>query len=128
MDLGLDDKVAIVTGGSRGIGRACAAALLDEGARVVIVGRDAETLRGSATQLIDGRPGRDRHIHLVAADLTWPDAAETVVCEALAAFDRIDVLVNNAGSAQAGAFVGARAARRATPSSPGRRRMRQSST
>jgi NAD(P)-dependent dehydrogenase (short-subunit alcohol dehydrogenase family) len=86
MDLGLQDRVAIVTGASKGIGLAIAQTLAREGARVVAVARDAAPLEG-----LDG-------ITAVAADLTDPDAAEAVVRRATEEHGGVDVLVNNVGA------------------------------
>ncbi len=98
MDLELKDKVAIVTGSSRGIGRAIALGLAAEGARVVLTARGAEKLAETV---------REVEALGVAAvgvpiDLTRPDAAEQVVRTAKEAFGRVDILVNNVG----GAFPG----------------------
>jgi 3-oxoacyl-[acyl-carrier protein] reductase len=81
MDLGLEDKVVVVTGSTRGIGRVVAEQLDGEGARVVTSGRR------------DGGPGA---LHVVG-DLTEPGAAEELIRAAVAAFGRVDGLVNNVG-------------------------------
>lgn len=86
MDLGLRDRAAIVTGASRGIGRAIAERLAAEGCRVLSVSRDPS---GSI-----GEP--------FAADVTDPAAAEVIVAGCLERFGRVDVLVNNAGGATPG--------------------------
>ncbi|MGA5035554.1 SDR family NAD(P)-dependent oxidoreductase [Streptomyces capoamus] len=80
----------IVTGGGTGIGRATARAFADRGDRVLVVGRTAATLAGTA----EGHPG----ISVLAADLTAPDAPRAVTEAALDSCGRIDVLVNNAAS------------------------------
>lgn len=87
MELGLEDKVCVVTGSTAGIGRDVAAMLAAEGARVVTCGRSS-----------DG-PGVGEALH-VAADLGRPGGPETVIEAALAAFDRVDCLVNNVGFAE----------------------------
>lgn len=84
------DKVAIVTGGSSGIGRAVALALVDRGAKVVVTGRDRGRLDAVAA-------GHDA-IESVRADSADPASAERVVRAALARWDRLDFLVNNAGA------------------------------
>lgn len=106
MDLDLQKKVAIVTGGSRGLGHAIAAALAAEGASVVICARDAQALLAvtpelSAASLQHGGAGA---IHVVA-DVTEPAAAQAVIEQALKKFGAIDVLVNNAGAARPGALA-----------------------
>jgi NAD(P)-dependent dehydrogenase (short-subunit alcohol dehydrogenase family) len=81
-------KVAIVTGGSRGVGRGIAQRFLDSGADVVICGRN------EPESLPEG--GRNTAV-FVAADVRDPDGIDTVVAESVERFGRIDVLVNNAG-------------------------------
>ncbi|MBM3522265.1 MAG: SDR family NAD(P)-dependent oxidoreductase [Alphaproteobacteria bacterium] len=101
MDLGLTDKVAIVTGGSEGIGRAAAQRLFDEGARVVIVGRREVVLRQAADRIDAKRSGR---VLAVPGDVAAPDTAAHIVARTLERFGRIDILVNNAGTSAAKAF------------------------
>jgi 3-oxoacyl-[acyl-carrier protein] reductase len=93
MDLGLRDKVAVITGGSRGIGRAIALALAGEGCNVVICARGEEKLRETEAELRSKGVGALG----VQADITVAGDAERVVEEAAKAFGRVDVLVNNAG-------------------------------
>jgi NADP-dependent 3-hydroxy acid dehydrogenase YdfG len=88
----LAGKVALVTGGGSGIGRAVAAAFLGDGARVAIVGRDAAKLTRAADALNAG----DR-LRCFAADVVDLDAVRSVVGEVLQAWGAIDILVNNAG-------------------------------
>ena len=102
MDLGLAGKVAIVTGGSEGIGRAAAAALGSEGARVVICARRAELLERVALELSDAT---DAAIVPVAADVRRAGDLERVVAAAVERFGRLDILVNNAGASAAGPFA-----------------------
>jgi NAD(P)-dependent dehydrogenase (short-subunit alcohol dehydrogenase family) len=92
MELGLKNCPALITGGSKGIGLACARAFLDEGARVAIVSRERGNLDRAAAQL-----GK---ITLISADLTRADDAKRMVREAEAAIGPIDVLVNSAGAAK----------------------------
>jgi 3-oxoacyl-[acyl-carrier protein] reductase len=98
MDLQLTDNVAIVTGASKGIGRAIAETLASEGMRVVAVARS----RALLDQLAAARP--DRYL-VHAVDLSLPDSAAAVVEAAMAAFGRIDLLVNNAGATPRGDFL-----------------------
>jgi NAD(P)-dependent dehydrogenase (short-subunit alcohol dehydrogenase family) len=92
MDLGITERHVLVTGGSKGIGLACARAFLDEGARVTIVSRSGENLEKAAAILGD--------VGLVAADLANPEEAARAVAEAEAAGGPVDILVNSAGSAR----------------------------
>ena len=88
----LTGKVAVITGGSRGIGRGIAEAFLAEGASVVINGRSPE--KGAATLRDFDAPNRARFI---AGDVKNRANVEAVVDEALTVFGRVDILVNNAG-------------------------------
>lgn len=91
----------IVTGGSRGIGRAIAVRFARQGARVAICGRDPQTLRETAS-LIEAAEGTAL---TVAADLRLPESATRLVEAVQAAFGEIDILVNNAGATQRGGFL-----------------------
>lgn len=92
MDLGLSGKVAVVTGGSAGIGLAIARGLAAEGAHVVLCARDQERLRSAAAEIQGVR------VLPVAADLTEPDAADRLAAAVAAEFGGTDILVNNAGT------------------------------
>ncbi|MGE0501385.1 MAG: SDR family NAD(P)-dependent oxidoreductase [Rhizobiaceae bacterium] len=92
MELGLKDKVVAVTGGSKGIGLACAAAFLAEGARVAIVSRSAANLDRARKVLGD--------VFGFAADLSDAARALAAVDAIEAALGPIDVLVNSAGAAR----------------------------
>jgi len=102
MELGLKDKAVIVTGGSKGIGKAAALGMLAEGASVLICARNAATLEEAAAEA--RKIGRGR-IAAVAADLTRREDIEAVVKRCVSEFGRIDILVNNAGSARNGDFL-----------------------
>lgn len=96
MDLGLKGKVAIVTGSSRGIGRAIALGLADEGCRVVVTARNQEELQRAAEDV----RARGADVLAVPADVTTPEGVERVVRETLEVFGRVDVLVNNVGGSR----------------------------
>ena len=85
----LEDRTAVVTGASRGIGAAIATALDAAGARVALVARSADDLTAVAA-------GLEHEPVVIAVDLAEPDAPTTVAAAALAALGRVDVLVNNA--------------------------------
>ena len=101
MDLGLQDKVAIITGGSDGIGRAAALSMSKEGANVVIVARGQEMLDEAAEEI---RAATEGAVIPISADVTGADTAERVVQTALDRFGRLDILVNNAGTSMAKGF------------------------
>ena len=91
-------RVALVTGGTSGIGLATAARLRDGGARVVVAGRDAARGRAALAALGEGG-GDGGRVAFVAADVAAPGAAAALVDATVARFGRLDVLVNNAASA-----------------------------
>jgi len=90
---GLEGKVAIVTGGSRGIGAAIAALLAERGAAVVVSARDADRLNAAVKEL----EATGAAVAAVAGDVSKREDAERVVDAAKAKFGRADILVNNAG-------------------------------
>ena len=93
MDLGLRDKVAVITGASRGIGRAIALTLAAEGCRVAVAARGAEALQAVADEV--RRAGGTALA--VAGDLTLPGSAERLVARAADELGGVDLLVNNLG-------------------------------
>ena len=101
MDLGLQDKVAIVTGGSDGIGKAAALSMAKEGANVVIVARRQNVLDQAAEEI---RTATEGVVVPLSADVTEPDSANKIVRTAIDRFGRLDILVNNAGVAMAKHF------------------------
>jgi NAD(P)-dependent dehydrogenase (short-subunit alcohol dehydrogenase family) len=101
MDLGLQGKVAVITGGSEGIGRATAESLAREGARVVVCARRADVLQRAADEVSEMTGSQ---VLPVAADVSQSGEVERVVETAVQRFGRLDVLVNNAGRSRAAAF------------------------
>jgi NAD(P)-dependent dehydrogenase (short-subunit alcohol dehydrogenase family) len=91
MDLNLLERVILVTGGGRGIGRAIAKACVEEGARVVVVGRGAEACRATAESLEPGRAD------WITCDVSDPVQVRAMVEEAVRRHGRLDGVVNNAG-------------------------------
>ena len=103
MDLGLIDKVAIITGSSRGLGLASARALVAEGCRVCICARGAERLAEAALE-VEAVARRPQMVLAVQADVSTQAGVELVVARTIETYGRLDVLVNNVGRA-AGAGV-----------------------
>ncbi len=101
MDLGLRDKVAIVMAASKGLGRACAAALAAEGARVTIGARGAQALEKTGQEIQQATRSR---VLAVPTDVTKAEDMEAIVTATVREFGRIDILVNNAGGPPAGKF------------------------
>jgi 3-oxoacyl-[acyl-carrier protein] reductase len=89
MDLGLTDCKAFVAGASKGLGKACAAALAGEGARVFICSRNAEEIKQAAAEISAAG--------FAAADVSRPADVERVVAAAIAELGGLDILVTNAG-------------------------------
>src|SRR6516225_11734186 len=102
MELGLEHKVVLVTGGSKGIGRAIALAFLHEGASVLICARGQQGL--DETMAAADHTARER-IDTIVADLMQASAIKQVVARCVDRFGRVDILVNNAGSARQGDFL-----------------------
>lgn len=101
MDLGLTGKVAVVTGGSRGLGLAAAAALIGEGSHVVVCARGAEQLQVAVEQLRAAAASGAR-AEAVTADVSTQHGVASVIETAIKTFGRLDVLVNNVGVAKGG--------------------------
>ncbi|HET8579083.1 MAG TPA: SDR family oxidoreductase [Methylomirabilota bacterium] len=102
MDLGLKGKTALVTGGSKGIGRAVARALAAEGARPMICARNADALKQAASD-IERETGAE--VLTCSADLSELEAVRCVAGEAISRLGRLDILVNNAGAIKGGDFL-----------------------
>ena len=101
MDLRLNEKVALITGATGGLGAACARELAGEGATLFLCARTESDLKELAGELKKG--GCDK-VRWLAADLTSPEAAGAVAASAEEAFGRVDVLVNCAGASAGGLF------------------------
>jgi NAD(P)-dependent dehydrogenase (short-subunit alcohol dehydrogenase family) len=102
MDLGLQGKVALITGGSKGIGRAVATSLAREGARVAICARRQDALDRAAKEIGDGT---GVEVLPISGDMSKPGDAERVVAAVIARLGRVDILVNNAGAAPGGLLL-----------------------
>ena len=101
MDLGLKGKVALVAAASKGLGRASALALAQEGAQVALTSRNSALLERTAQEIhhITGSP-----VLAIPADLHQPEAIAALVEKTTSAFGGVDILVNNAGGPPAGTF------------------------
>jgi 3-oxoacyl-[acyl-carrier protein] reductase len=95
MDLGLRGKCALVTGASKGLGKAIAAELAKEGAHVAICARGLEDIEQTAQTLRSS----DVKVAAIQADVAKPEEVQRVIDTTIAALGRIDILVNNAGTA-----------------------------
>jgi len=91
----MEGRIALVTGASKGIGQALAVVLADDGASIVINGRDVQGMEETASLV----RARGRQALLTPADIRDPAHVTRMVNEAIAAFGKIDILVNNAGGA-----------------------------
>ena len=98
----LDDKVAVITGGSKGIGAAIAAALAAEGADCVLAARTESDLAARADAI---RSSSGRRVETVAGDLRDAAGCELLHARTLELFGRVDILVNSAGATKAGPFL-----------------------
>ena len=99
MDLGLSGRRCVVTGASRGIGRAVARRLAAEGAHVLLVGRGEPALAQAVAEVAAGAPAGVQ-VEPLVADVTAPDAGEQIVGDCVRTLGGIDVLVNNAGTSR----------------------------
>ena len=102
MELGLKGKTVLVTGGSKGIGRATARAMAAEGARVMICSRTAGDLESTAAAI---KSETGQAVDIVAADLSRLDGVESAAAAAVKRLGRLDILVNNAGAIKGGDFL-----------------------
>jgi 3-oxoacyl-[acyl-carrier protein] reductase len=100
MELGLNGKVALVTGSSRGIGRGIALAFAEQGCDLLLTGRDAQALEEIAKSI----RGKGRKAAVCVLDLREQGAAEALVAAVRREFGGLDILVNNAGATKRGDF------------------------
>jgi len=101
MDLHLSDKVALVTGSSRGLGLASARALAREGCRVTLTARDGAKLEDTRRRLAEETGAADRLL-AVAADMSMDEGIRHAIDETVSTFGGLDILVNNMGLARGG--------------------------
>ena len=97
----LDDQVAVVTGAGRGLGAAMALAFAEAGADVVIAARTQSQLDEMAEQI----RGTGRRAHVVVADLAHPESTAKLAAEAIEAFGKLDIVVNNVGGTMPNALL-----------------------
>jgi len=100
VDLGIKGRTAVITGASRGIGRATARMLCEEGANVLLVARSEEALVEAADECVAAGEKAEGRAESLACDVTAADAVERISAEAEDRFGPIDVLVNGAGTAK----------------------------
>ncbi len=101
MNLGLKNKIAVVGASSKGLGKAIALGLAQEGAKVTICARDSGTLAETAAE-IQKETGSE--VFAVPTDVSQPTQVESLINETISHFGGIDILVNNAGGPRAGRF------------------------
>jgi 3-oxoacyl-[acyl-carrier protein] reductase len=102
MEMGIGGKVAIVSGGSRGIGRAIAEELAAEGANLAIAARPGKGLEAAAAEI---RQRTNTEVLAVGADLSSLDGVQVFVRETMARFSRVDILINCAGAIRGGSLL-----------------------
>ncbi|MGF6573665.1 3-oxoacyl-[acyl-carrier protein] reductase [Paraburkholderia sp. GAS333] len=102
MQIDMKGRVAVITGGSKGIGRAIAARMAQSGADVALLARRPEALEEARTFVSGTATGR---VHIVPCDVTKADAIASAYSDVMNVFGKIDIVVNNAGIAQTGPFA-----------------------
>jgi NAD(P)-dependent dehydrogenase (short-subunit alcohol dehydrogenase family) len=101
MDIRLDGKNAVITGGSKGLGLAIAKEMAASGANVAILARDAETLEAARAEIVSTTNGK---VVAVSCDVSKADSIEAAMAQVAAELGPVDILVNNAGQAAGQAF------------------------
>ena len=101
MELGLLNRVAVVTGGSEGIGKAAAYSLAGEGANVIILARTQSKLDSALQEIRSNAVGK---VESISCDVTDQDAVTRTFSDILNKWGKVDILVNNAGSGNANSF------------------------
>lgn len=101
LDLGLKDRVAVVTGGSEGIGKGAAHVLAEEGANVIILARTQSKLDAAVEEIRTTSAGE---VEGVSCDVSDPEAVNSAFAEILKKWGKVDILVNNAGTGNANSF------------------------
>ena len=99
MDLGLTGRVAVIGGGSKGLGRACADSLAQEGANLVICSRNAEELEQAAAEI---RAATGAEVLAVPADLSRLEDIQRLIQSAIDHYGRLDIAVANSGGPPSG--------------------------
>ena len=102
MELGLTDKIAVIGASSKGLGRAIALGLAQEGAKVTICARNSEALDATAEDI---RRQTGGEVLAVPTDVSQPEQVDALITAAMSHFGGIDILVNNAGGPRAGRFA-----------------------
>ncbi len=103
-NLGLNGKTAIVTGASRGIGRAIARALHAEGVALAVVSRSRQSAQEAARVIGGGGTAHGAPVHPIVADLSLQAEVERVASESIARLGHVDILINNAALTTTGSF------------------------
>ncbi|MFX1402093.1 MAG: SDR family NAD(P)-dependent oxidoreductase, partial [Promethearchaeota archaeon] len=103
MDLGLENKVALVLAASKGLGFACAEGLFQEGANIMICSRSEDNLSMAKEKLIRNKnPNFENNVYYSVADIKYEDKIKRLVEKTLNKFGRIDILIHNAGGPPSG--------------------------
>lgn len=101
MDLGLNGKTALVMASSKGLGKAIAMKLSEEGANVMLASRSEEALKATAEEI---RTKTNGNVHYSVCDITNPTSIKETVQATVESFGPVDILINNAGGPPAGGF------------------------